>query len=47
MIGETDAKIKADGKNVVALKRTEAKKMIAEFESSYPKISEKEENLNE
>jgi hypothetical protein len=37
MVGETDADIKADGKDMVALDPQEAKKLAEEYASSYPK----------
>jgi hypothetical protein len=40
MIGETDVKVKADGKRVIALKSNEAKKLKKQFESSFPKLKE-------
>ncbi len=36
MIGETDAKVKADGKRVRALTPDQAKKLMEEYQSSYP-----------
>lgn len=40
MVGETDAKIKADGKQVVALTPNTAKIQIKKYQSSYPKSEE-------
>jgi hypothetical protein len=40
MVGETDAKVAADGKQVIALKSDQAKKLIKEYQSSYPKAEE-------
>jgi hypothetical protein len=37
MVGETDAAVKADGKRVIALTPDKANKLIAEYQSSYPK----------
>ena len=37
MVGETDAAVKADGKQVIALTPEEANKLIKEYQSSYPK----------
>jgi hypothetical protein len=38
MVGETDAVVKADGKQVITLTPDEANKLIEEYQSSYPKL---------
>jgi|GEM_PF-3404136 len=40
MVGETDAKIKADGKKVIALTPAEAKKQIKRLQSSFPALQD-------
>jgi hypothetical protein len=37
MVGQTEAEIKADGTDVVALNPQEAKKLAEEYASAYPK----------
>ena len=37
MVGETDDKVEADGKQVIALTSDKAKRLISEYQSSYPK----------
>ena len=37
MIGETDDKVKADRKKVIALKPKESKKLVEKYNASYPK----------
>ncbi|MBI2358343.1 MAG: hypothetical protein HYV04_05475 [Deltaproteobacteria bacterium] len=36
MVGETDQKVKSDGKNVIALKPAEAAKLVKQYRASYP-----------
>ena len=38
MIGETDSRVKADGKEVVSVERKEAQRLIGQFRASYPRI---------
>lgn len=40
MVGETDEKVTAEGKKVIALKPDQAKKVIKEYKASYPKPKE-------
>ena len=37
MVGETDEKVKADGKHINALTPTQAKELIKKCQASYPK----------
>ena len=37
MVGETDAKLEADGKQVTSITSDDAKKLMKEYQASYPK----------
>jgi hypothetical protein len=37
MVGETDDKVKTDGKHVISLTPKDAKNLIKKYEASYPK----------
>ena len=37
MVGETDAKVEADGKQVIALNSDKAKQLTKQYQASYPK----------
>lgn len=45
MVGETDEKIKANGRNVISLKPAAAKRLIKEYQASYSKIPEPPEDF--
>ena len=47
MIGDTDAKVKADGKSVVGLKPAQAVKLVGAFRARYPKPRQLPEELLE
>jgi hypothetical protein len=45
MVGETDETVEADGKKVVSLPSDEAKKLVEEYQSSYPKPKDLPDSL--
>jgi hypothetical protein len=45
MVGETDASVEADGKQVVSLTSEEAKKLTEEYQASYPKPKDLPDSL--
>jgi hypothetical protein len=45
MVGETDAELEVDGKQLTSLASEEARKLIEEYQSSYPKPKDPSDSL--